>query len=174
MNSDIAHLNDKCPNVSSCTFKITIVTEKVDETNATVAGERIQAKRTVPARQFANIVLVDRGMEYGPVTVSRIAGWWRCWHWGRAPFETAGKINFCWVNEDVKANLANDKGSPKSRSMTILTAENITARRVLIAGPPCQRRLQRDGMGADPERVPASFAVLDSWTLSEMIMFRGL
>jgi hypothetical protein len=29
-------------------------------------------------------------------------------------------------------------------------------------------------MGADPERVPASFTVLDSWTLSEMIMLRGL
>jgi hypothetical protein len=51
----------------------------VDETNATVAEKRIQEKRTVAARQFANIVLVDR-MEWttGPVTVSRIAGWWRC------------------------------------------------------------------------------------------------
>ena len=75
MNGDIAHLDDKCPNVSSCTFKITIVTEKVDETNATVAGERIQAKRTVPARQFANIVLVDR-MEWntGRLLFQSIAG----------------------------------------------------------------------------------------------------
>ena len=29
-------------------------------------------------------------------------------------------------------------------------------------------------MGADPERAPASFTVLDSWILSEMIIFRGL
>jgi hypothetical protein len=33
-----------------------------------------------------------------------------------------------------KAIWQSDKGSPKSRSMTILTAENITSRRVLIAG----------------------------------------
>lgn len=29
-------------------------------------------------------------------------------------------------------------------------------------------------MGADPERAPASFTVLNSWILSEMIIFRGL
>ncbi len=29
------------------------------------------------------------------------------------------------------------------------------------------------GIGADLERDPASFTVLDSWILSEMIKFRG-
>ena len=73
-----------------------------------------------------------------------------------------------------KAIWQSDKGSPKSRSMPILTAENITSRRVLIAGLLASEGCKRDRMGADPERVPASFTVLDSWTLSEMIMLRGL
>lgn len=106
---------------------------KVDETNATVTGERIQAKQTVPARQFANIVLVDR-ME---------------WNTGRLLFQSiAGVVEMLtlrkgphyWDSRKFKRLLHRGCQSPfgkvirdvpKSRSMTILTAENITSRRVL-------------------------------------------
>jgi hypothetical protein len=58
--------------------------------------------------------------------------------------------------------------------MTLLTAENITSRRVLRQGLLASEGCKEMELQLIRRGVPASFTVLDSWTLGEMIMFRGL